>query len=301
MQPGQFFTEYLDAWSKTKRTIPKSDLDAALEFNTSARREGIVFALPYGGIMTDRNITKRMEFDGHMMRPPYPVCIFEFVGDHKPNVPMPNRSSKRVVVVFDRGDYAELMATAHRDVDGKWMAPPILFQIPYDQKGLFQLNPKLGLSSTVRVKPYMLHTCAGMLLRCNEDMERFYTIMAADFGDELWAYLDFCRTVNNKHIVFDDVVPDKAKNKMRRALGKVPLFTYKVLTIGKKKRKSANQGGTHASPRSHLRRGYYRTSRNGVRHWVQPCMVKGETDGFVHKDYKVEGTVMERLSHGEKI
>ena len=85
------------------------------------------------------------------------------------------------------------------------------------------------------------------------------------------------------------IEPDEAKNRMRRARGKAPLFTYKVLTIGKKKRKSQHQGGTHASPRSHLRRGYYRTSKHGVRHWVQPCMVKGETPGFVHKDYKVEG------------
>ena len=76
---------------------------------------------------------------------------------------------------------------------------------------------------------------------------------------------------------------------MRRAQGKAPLYTYKVLTIGKKKPKSRRLGGTHASPRSHLRRGYYRTSQKGIRHWVQPCMVKGGTDGFVHKDYRVEG------------
>lgn len=288
MQPGQFFTEYLDAWPKTKRTVPASDLDAAIEFNAAARREGIIFALPYGGIMTDRNLIKRAEFGGQIMRPPYPVCIFEFIGDHKPHVPTPNRSSKRVVVVFDRGDYAELMAVAHRDIDGRWMAPVISFRLPYNQKNLFQLDPKFGLASTARIIPYLLHTCDKMLAHCGEDMETFYKVMAADFGDELWAYLDFCRTVNDKHVTFDDIEPDATKNRMRRARGKAPLFTYKVLTIGKKKRRSAHQGGTHASPRSHLRRGYYRTSKHGVRHWVQPCMVKGETPGFVHKDYKVE-------------
>ena len=288
MQPGQFLTEYLDAWSKTKRNIPAADLDKAEEFNITARREGILFALPYGGIMTDRNIKKTIQFSGEMLRPPYPTCVFEFVGDHKPNVPLPNRSSKRVVVVFDRGDYAELMALAHRDVDGKWMAPPVSFRIAYDQKGIFQLNPETGLSSTCRIVPYLLHTCASMLAHCNEDMDKFFNVMAGDFGDELWAYLDFCRTVHDMHVSFDDVEPDAAKNRMRRARGKAPLFTYKVLTIGKKKRKSAHMGGTHASPRSHLRRGYYRMSKNGKRHWVQPCMVKGETPGFVHKDYKVE-------------
>jgi hypothetical protein len=103
----------------------------------------------------------------------------------------------------------------------------------------------------------------------------------------------FLCAINRYHTTFEDVAPPERLNRKRLKRGKVPLFTYKVLTIGKKKRKSQKLGGTHASPRSHLRRGYYRTSRNGVRHWVQPCMVKGETDGFVHKDYKVEGTVME--------
>jgi hypothetical protein len=289
MQPGQFLTEYLDAWPKTKLSVPVDDRDKVVEFNNVARREGIIFALPYGAIMTDRNIKNPMVFDGDILRPPYPVCVFEFVGDHKPHVTTPHKSSKRVVVVFDRGEYAELMAVAHRDIDGRWMAPTVLFRMPYDQKGIFQIDSTLGLTSSCRIVPYLMNTCAVLLYKCGEDMEKFFSLMASDFGDELWAYLDFCRTIHDRQVTFDDIEPDPKKNKMRRARGKAPLFTYKVLTVGKKKRKSRHLGGTHASPRSHLRRGYYRTSRNGVRHWVQPCMVKGETDGFVHKDYKVEG------------
>ena len=33
---------------------------------------------------------------------------------------------------------------------------------------------------------------------------------------------------------------------------------------------------------------YYRTSKKGVRHWVQACVVKGETPGVVHKEYRVK-------------
>lgn len=288
MQAGKFLTEYLDAWQKTKQRVPEEDKPKAEAFNTLARREGILFALPYGGIMKERKLNKYMEFNGDILRPPYPVCVFEFVGDHRPSVPYQNRSSKRVMVAVDRGDYVEIMATAHRDMDGRWMPPPVLFQLPYDEEGIMQIHPVVGLSSTARVVPYMLNTCALMLYECKENMERFLSNMAKDFGDELWAYLDFCRVINENHVTFDDTEPDEKLNKMRRARGKAPLFTYKTLTIGKKKRKSQFLGGTHASPRSHLRRGYYRTSQKGVRHWVQPCMVKGETDGFVHKDYRVE-------------
>jgi hypothetical protein len=121
------------------------------------------------------------------------------------------------------------------------------------------------------------------------DGRDIYDVVTNVMIADLATYAEFCRTIHENHVTFEDIEPAAKLNKMRRARGKAPLFTYKVLTIGKKKRKAAHQGGTHASPRSHLRRGYYRTSRNGVRHWVQPCMVKGETPGFVHKDYKVEG------------
>jgi hypothetical protein len=289
MQPGQFFTEYLDDWPKIKRYVLRDDWEKAQEFNTNARRDGIIFALPYGGILTDRKLLKPQDYHGDILRPPYPTCIFEFVGDHNANVPYENRSSKRIAVAFDRGEHVELMVIAQRDLDGRWMPPPVLFRLPYNEKRIFQLNPETGLSSTAGLLPYLINTCAHMLAACDGDIEKFYSTMAYDFGDELWAYLDFCRVMNERQVDFTDIDPDKAKNQMRRARGKVPLFAYKVLTIGKKKRKSAHLGGTHASPRSHLRRGYYRTSKTGKRHWVQPCMVKGETPGFVHKDYRVEG------------
>jgi hypothetical protein len=267
------------------------DVERAQEFNTSARRDGILFALPYGGILKDRKILKAHDFDGDILRPPYPVCVFEFVGDHNANVRTENRSSKRIVVAYDVGDYVELMVIAQRDIDKRWMPPTVRFQLPYNEKRVFQMEPDVGMKSTARIAPFLEATCVSMLQLCNNDMARFNRNMAYDFGDELWAYLDFCRTLHDNHVTFEDVEPDAKLNKMRRARGKAPLFTYKTLVIGKKKRKSQHLGGTHASPRSHLRRGHYRTSSKGVRYWVQPCMVKGETDGFVHKDYVVEGAV----------
>jgi len=102
-------------------------------------------------------------------------------------------------------------------------------------------------------------------------------------------YERLCAVLANNEVETTDVPPDDKANRLRRISGYAPLYAYKTLTIGApKKRQAVRGGGTHASPRSHLRRGYYRTSRNGVRHWVQACMVMGETPGFVHKDYKVE-------------
>jgi hypothetical protein len=96
--------------------------------------------------------------------------------------------------------------------------------------------------------------------------------------------------LTNHNVTTEDIEPDAKAARSRRIRGKAPLYTYKTLTIGAPKaRQVVRGGGTHASPRSHLRRGFYRTSPKGVRHWVNATMVMGETPGFVHKDYQVEG------------
>lgn len=51
---------------------------------------------------------------------------------------------------------------------------------------------------------------------------------------------------------------------------------------------SEPKGGTHASPRWHTRRGYWRTmKKSGKVVWVQACEVGKKSDGMVYKDYEV--------------
>ena len=48
------------------------------------------------------------------------------------------------------------------------------------------------------------------------------------------------------------------------------------------------KGGTHASPRWHKRRGYWRTmKKSGKRVWVRACEVGSKSNGMVYKDYQV--------------
>ena len=170
----------------------------------------------------------------------------------------------------------------------RWIPHIYMARLNYDEPNAVYTNDG-ELNATVAYTYCLPKLFQAMRQQWMGDDESFIHQVAADLRDEVNAYLDFCYVLHNHEVIFDEVEPDKSKNQFRRARGKAPLFTYKVLTIGKKKRKSAHLGGTHASPRSHLRRGYYRTSPKGIRHWVQPCMVKGETDGFVHKDYQVVG------------
>jgi hypothetical protein len=82
--------------------------------------------------------------------------------------------------------------------------------------------------------------------------------------------------------------PSAALNKKRVKKGKLPILEYKTLTIvlDESRSESDPQGGTHASPRVHLRRGHIRRITPEKRVWVQPCVV-GSKHGMIVKDYKV--------------
>lgn len=67
-------------------------------------------------------------------------------------------------------------------------------------------------------------------------------------------------------------------------------WSYKIVDIDPLKescRALAAGGGTHASPRWHMRMGHWRTYRDGRKVWVRPCEVGDKTRGGVVKDYRV--------------
>jgi hypothetical protein len=76
-------------------------------------------------------------------------------------------------------------------------------------------------------------------------------------------------------------------NKKRQAKGKNALtFEWHTVEIEPAKQKLPHQGGTHASPRLHDRRGHYRNHPSGKRIWVRACKVGSASNGVIFKDYK---------------
>ena len=63
----------------------------------------------------------------------------------------------------------------------------------------------------------------------------------------------------------------------------------KTVVIEPTKPKGDAQGGTHASPRWHERRGHWRTmKKTGKKVWVKNCEVGDKTIGAVFHDYKLK-------------
>lgn len=73
----------------------------------------------------------------------------------------------------------------------------------------------------------------------------------------------------------------------RARRGRQPLFSYWTLNLADSNRSCGNSGGSHASPRLHLRRGHPRRLASGSYCWVQPHVVGNKSLGMVHKDYSM--------------
>lgn len=84
-----------------------------------------------------------------------------------------------------------------------------------------------------------------------------------------------------------DIPASAALNARREARGKLPIHSHKVLVLkAGQKGATTSGGGTHASPRVHLRRGHIRRLPTASV-WVQPCVVGDKARGVVTKSYLV--------------
>ena len=112
----------------------------------------------------------------------------------------------------------------------------------------------------------------------------------ADFAKDITdAIMVFLSILNCKNVKTEEVKPDAALQKARAKRGKMPLFSYHVLTLrSDTPEKGDSKGGTHASPRLHIRRGHIRRFDDGTHTWVSPCTVGDKKLGMVHKDYKYQ-------------
>lgn len=110
-----------------------------------------------------------------------------------------------------------------------------------------------------------------------------------DSHDEAMVLIQACSVINCANVTTADIEAPRAINKKRQASGKQPFFSYKVLelTAERKANSKGGDGGHHASPRMHLRRGHLRQLERKVV-WVRPAMINAESPrGVVYKDYRV--------------
>lgn len=86
---------------------------------------------------------------------------------------------------------------------------------------------------------------------------------------------------------YQPVITEHPINRERMRKGKRPMhYTWRTVVV-QPSRPSTPQGGTHASPRAHDRRGHWRRHPGGKLVWVKSCRVGDESAGAVFKDYRI--------------
>ena len=86
---------------------------------------------------------------------------------------------------------------------------------------------------------------------------------------------------------YELTIQKSAVNQRRITDGKRPIYDWRTVLIGAVKTKSTPQGGHHAPPRQHDRRGHLRRYKSGKTVWVRATKVGKASDGFVFHDYAV--------------
>jgi hypothetical protein len=193
-----------------------------------------------------------------LLQPPFPLTWWE--------VEMPN--SKYVEGILVRHD-AELNRTTG-DIfscwSGKWIDQGVRLLLQPDsspQEAAEFFYPDAYLGGMHDAKEFALYGTMHLISAC-------------------------ALLISKEALVTTEAAP-AALNAKRKASGKQPLFEHKTITVPALNRTAPPDGGTHASPRLHWRRGHVRKLPAGYMVAVRPCLVGLAERGIITKDYLVKG------------
>jgi hypothetical protein len=219
--------------------------------------ESVKFLLPENGIVLDDKQLRGLDDDADL-RLPFNVVALEWraTGEVGPDQ---LRSSKRVLFA-QQFDEAILCASfCFIDSFGSWLTLGAL-KIPTRD---FAQRTKAGVE---------------VAFDCSADLP------TADFVDEVTVLYGFLNALSCCNVAIERSEP---RHGFKKPKGALPFDAYHVLTV-KQDSKSAGEalGGTHRSPREHLRRGHMRRLSDGRKVWVNATVVAaGRGSGVVKKDY----------------
>ncbi len=265
-KPGHFLPRFIDWMERVAFATPvlKAAYRETVAHMKRANRNGIRFALndTLPGVLPDKT-----PLIGANLRPPYPITIIEYA----------KGPSEYIIVVEDLGTHVKLRMYASP-------AGTTVSICPFEVRCEYVEH-----WVPIEMRCWSTILADRMAEERGSTYENSFKAAAELLDTAVSVYANLCAALANNHVETTDVPPDAKENRIRRVKGQAPLYTYKTLVIGERKETATprGRGGTHASPRSHLRRGYYRTSKKGVRHWVSSAYVNG-APGFVHKDYEIK-------------
>jgi hypothetical protein len=185
-----------------------------------------------------------------LVKTPFPTCWFECNFTHTDGTQI---ILGMVVVVRDK-----VQITSFRRKHNQWLIRGVLFVDTLSSWQDFKIFPPID-------------------------------IVVQELKEHKLVLSTFLSALNCSNVKRVEHKPEPKLQKARQKRGKQPLYSYWTLqlTIPKSREETEQLGGTHASPRVHLRRGHARQYAPGKFTWVQECVV-GTGKGIVAKEYAVK-------------
>jgi len=133
-----------------------------------------------------------------------------------------------------------------------------------------------------------------------EDFSRMYEIMK----QEMTSPFVVLSLLNRKALVSEGTLTtykgeEKSSfiNKKRRAKNKPPIYSWTTVELKPSAPRKEHQGGTHASPARHERRGHFRKYPSGKIGWVRPAWVGSIERGMTVHDYLPSKEIIPSQEH----
>lgn len=131
-------------------------------------------------------------------------------------------------------------------------------------------SPPVALTDELRPQPVILREGVGELAE-----------------PTVFWLASFLRVLNCVNVKTETIDAPERLNKKRTKNGKPPVYSYKVLVLRPSAAQRADLGGTHQSPRVHLRRGHIKHRATGDFWWGEHA-VGDRRRGIVAKDYRAD-------------
>ncbi len=312
MQPANYCTHAIEFLSKYLSSMHRlrPEYGAWCRTICNSMRTGVKFQMPDGG----RILTDGLEMLPERIRLPYPEICIEYAYRDGTSGLAPGFAESPERVLICREITAEEIAAGNkkRFASGIYNAgsgPFIMFTYVARQKapdlpGGHMWGPGAAwcLFPQTRDAAHMLtpdglhKSEVGFL---SEDFQgwreyversggRVDEVVSYDFMTEIPVILSLVQALSCTNVGQTTIpAPDKL-NKHRARAGRTPFFEYKILEIEAPAAsiRSPDQGGTHASPKMHLRRGHIRRLPKG-NIWINAMVVGRASAGTVVKDYRV--------------
>lgn len=312
MQPANYCTHAIEFLSKYLSSMHKlrPEYGAWTQTVCNSMRTGVKFQVPDGG----RILTDSLDFLPERIRLPYPEICIEYAYRDGSSGMAPGFVASPERVLICREITAEEIAAENkkRFASGIYNAesgPFIMFTYVARQKALdlpgghmwgpgaaWCLFPQRRDDAHSLTAQGLHKSEVGFLAEdfqgwrdyVERNGRKVEEVLSYDYMTEIPVILSLVQALSCTNVTQATIAAPDKLNKHRARAGRPPFFEYKILEIEAPAAsiKTPDQGGTHASPKMHLRRGHIRRLSKG-NIWINSMVVGRASAGTVVKDYRV--------------